>query len=70
MSCYFRHLKEVFAEAGIQVTPENREQIDKAIKRMTDTDDCPETWAKVKAEIRGDAKTRQEFVEKLKALAK
>ena len=31
MSCYFRHMKDVLSEAGIQVTPSNKKQVDKAI---------------------------------------
>ncbi len=68
MSCYFRHLKEAFTEAGIQVTLHNRKQIDEAIQRLMGTHDCPETWAKVKTQIRGDAKTRQKFIDRLKEI--
>lgn len=31
MSCYFRYLHEVFAEAGIAVTESNKRQVDQAI---------------------------------------
>lgn len=67
MTCYFRQLKEVFAEAGIQVTPANRKQIDRAIQHIVGTDGkhCPETWAKVKERIRRDEKRRREFIIKL-----
>jgi hypothetical protein len=34
MSCYFRHLKEIFDEAGIVVMPNNRNQIDQAIHQV------------------------------------
>ena len=34
MSCYFRHLKDVLSEAGIEVTPANKKQIDQAIKEL------------------------------------
>jgi hypothetical protein len=36
MSCYFRHLHTIFDEAGIQVTPANKKQIDQAIHKIVD----------------------------------
>lgn len=72
MSCYFRQLKDIFAEAGIQVTPANRKQVDLAIQHIVGTEGkhCPETWAKVKKHIRGDKKTQQEYVAALRAAVK
>ncbi|MBN1189235.1 MAG: hypothetical protein JXA46_05725 [Dehalococcoidales bacterium] len=70
MSCYFRHMNEIFAEAGIEITPANRKQIDQAIHRIVEVDykDCPAAWKAVK---QGTAtpEQRQEFVRKLKAVA-
>jgi hypothetical protein len=34
MSCYFRHLKELFAGTGIIVTPENKKRIDAVIHEI------------------------------------
>jgi hypothetical protein len=34
MSCYFRHLKELFAGPGITVTPENKKRLDAAIHKI------------------------------------
>jgi hypothetical protein len=31
VTCYFRHLKEVFKKAGIEATPQNRTEIDRLI---------------------------------------
>jgi len=31
MTCYFRHLQHVFRKAGIEVTSENKREIDRAI---------------------------------------
>jgi len=31
MTCYFRHLKQVFEKAGIEVTSENKREIDRVI---------------------------------------
>ena len=46
MSCYFRHLKEELAEAGITVTPQNKKAVDRAIHGLVEIDykDCPRTW--------------------------
>ncbi len=68
MSCYFRHLKDIFNEAGIEVTSSNRKQIDQAIHRIVDTDykDCPGTWKSLKQQIIPDGQKRQDFIEKLR----
>ena len=31
MSCYFRHLKGIFKEAGLEVTKENKKEIDRLV---------------------------------------
>ncbi|MFH1031684.1 MAG: hypothetical protein V1767_03875 [Chloroflexota bacterium] len=71
MSCYFRHLKEVFAEAGIEVNSTNRKEIDQAIHRLVDTDykDCPGTWKKVKEKL-ADERQRKDFIRKLRNAVK
>ena len=68
MSCYFRHLKGIFDEAGIQVIPSTKKQIDRAIHQLVGTDykDCPATWQKLKQQIMTDEEKRQEFIIKLK----
>jgi hypothetical protein len=68
MSCYFRHLKGVFDEAGIAVTPANREKIDQAIQRFAGTagQPCPETWRKLKERLVDSASARQ-LVSQLKS---
>ena len=45
MSCYFRHLKNILNEAGIEVTPGNKEELDQAFHRIVDVTykDCPTT---------------------------
>lgn len=68
MSCYFRHLKDIFDEAGIEITSSNRKQIDQVIHRIVDTNykDCPGTWRSIKQQIITDEPKRQDFVEKLR----
>jgi len=61
MSCYFRHLKDVFDEAGIAVTPANRRKIDQAIQKFAGTtgQPCPETWRKLKKQLADSASARR-----------
>ena len=70
MSCYFRHIKDVIAEAGIEVTPENKKQVDKAIHRIMEVDykDCPATWKTLKQQL-ADEPARQDFIKKLRHAA-
>lgn len=56
MTCYFRHLKEVFNKAGIDVTPQNKQQIDRIIHGIVGVDykNCPATWRQVKNRLADD----------------
>jgi len=31
MSCYFRHMKDVLEEAGVEITKENKKEVDRII---------------------------------------
>lgn len=68
MSCYFRHLKDLLDEAGVEVTPGNKRQIDQAIHKIVGVEykDCPVAWKALK-QIISDEQKRRDFVEKLKA---
>ncbi len=57
MSCYFRHLKELFDEAGIEVSTANRKQVDQAIHQIVNVPykECPQAWKKIQT---GDNKQR------------
>jgi hypothetical protein len=65
LTCYFRHLGEVFRKAEIEVTKENRKEIGKLIQDMMGVkySDCPATWKKVKERL---AKGEDEFAAELK----
>jgi len=67
MSCYFRHLKDILNEAGIEVTSSNKKQIDRAIHDIVAVTykDCPTTWKRLKREILGDELKQHDFVQKL-----
>ena len=69
MSCYFRHLKEIFDEAGIEVTSANRKKIKEAIHNLTGVgrSDCPAAWKKLKQQVLNNARNRSEFINKLRA---
>jgi hypothetical protein len=50
MTCYFRHLDQVFKKAGIEVTSQNRQEIDRIIHDIVGVDykNCPAAWRQVK----------------------
>jgi hypothetical protein len=69
MSCYFRHMKDVFESIGIDINAENKKDIDKAIHKIVGTEykDCSLTWKKVKEIIKGDdADKKNEFIFNMK----
>ena len=68
MSCYFRHMKDILDEAGIEVTKENKKDIDRLIHGLVDVEykNCSPTWKAVKEEINSDEKLRSRFIKKLK----
>jgi hypothetical protein len=68
MSCYLRHLKDILAEAGVEVTPGNKRQIDQAIHKIVGVEykDCPVAWKALKLQIMGDDQKRRDFVKKFK----
>jgi hypothetical protein len=65
MTCYFRHLKEVFLKADIEVTPENKREIDKVIQGLLGVEykNCPVTWREIKERL---AQDESKFVSTLK----
>ena len=68
MSCYFRHMKDILEEAGIEITKDNKKDIDRIIHGLVDVTykDCSPTWKKVKEHIKTDEAARNQFVENLK----
>lgn len=65
LTCYFRHLGEVFKKAEITVTPANKKQIDQVIQRLVGINykDCSATWREVKKRL---ADNEADFVLQLK----
>ena len=66
MTCYLRHLQEIFNKAGIEVTKDNKYELDKMIHEIVSTKykNCPATWREVKKRI---AEDEAGFVSDLKA---
>ena len=67
MTCYFRHMKDVFENAGVEVTKENRKDIDRKIHSMVGVEykNCSATWREVKRRIADD---EEAFVDELRAV--
>ena len=68
MSCYFRHMKDILDELGIEVTPENKKEIDRLLHGLAGVEykNCSPAWKAIKEQIRGDEAKRNAFVERLK----
>lgn len=67
MSCYFRHLKEIFKEAGIEVSQENKKLIDSKIHQLVGVPykNCPEAWKKVKEWLKTE-ENKKKLIDSLK----
>ena len=65
MTCYFRHLQDVFKKAGIEVSTENKREIDRVIHGIVGVEykNCPATWREVKKRL---AEDEERFVSELK----
>jgi hypothetical protein len=69
MSCYFRHIKDVFSEAGIEVTKDSKKDVDRAIHKIVGVKykDCSSTWKKLKQGFLSDEARRRQLVRQLRA---
>ncbi|MBF0119695.1 MAG: hypothetical protein HQK79_12725 [Desulfobacterales bacterium] len=68
MSCYFRHIKNIFDELGIEATKENKKNIDKIMHNIVNVGykDCSKAWKAIKAHVKGDENIKNRFVEQLR----
>jgi len=50
VTCYFRHIRPVFDSLGIEVTADNKKEIDKRIHDIAGVDykNCSATWKRFK----------------------
>ena len=65
MTCYFRHMKNIFAEIGVEPTKENKKDIDRKIHGLLGVEykNCSATWKLVKGRL---DENREGFIEQLK----
>ncbi len=68
MSCYFRHMKEILEEAGVEVTKENKKDIDRVIHGLVEVGykNCSPAWKAIKEQIKIDDETKNSFIKTLK----
>jgi len=68
MSCYFRHMKGILSDAGIEVTPRNKKAVDQALHEIVDVEykNCSPAWKKIKQDYIGDESKKQRLISKLK----
>lgn len=67
MTFYFRHLKDILNEAGIEVTASNKKQIDRIIHEIAEVTykNCSATWKRLKQEIVANEQKQQDFIGKV-----
>ena len=56
MTCYLRHLEPILKKSGIEVTSENRQEIDRIIHNIVGVNykNCPAAWRQVKSRVLED----------------
>lgn len=65
MTCYFRHFKKYLEEMSVEVTKENKREIDKLIHDFLGVKykDCSTTWKEIKKRL---AEDEAKFISNLK----
>jgi hypothetical protein len=65
MTCYFRHIGEIFTEIGIEITKENKKEIDRKIHEYLGVEykNCSQTWKLIKEHKTADP---ERFIKELK----
>jgi hypothetical protein len=68
MSCYFRHIAGILAEAGIKVTADNKKEVDRLVHEFLGVEykHCPDTWKEFKTRVRDDEAERRRFIAHMK----
>ena len=69
MTCYFRHIRNIFKKAGIEITDQNKQEIDRTIHSIVKVEykNCPATWREVKKRL---AEDQEAFVSELRKALK
>jgi len=65
VTCYFRHIQHIFKRAGIEVTDDNKRDMDSVIHSIVGVEykNCPIAWKEVKKRI---AEDEEGFISALK----
>jgi len=61
-------MKDILEEVNVEITPQNKKEIDEILHGVVGVDykNCSPAWKKIKLMIKGDETSRDEFVTKLK----
>jgi hypothetical protein len=61
-------MEDIFSEAGIQVTKENKRELDRVLHELVDVKykSCSPTWSRIK-ELRADEVSRGKLIDALRA---
>ena len=72
MSCYFRHIQDILAQANIEVTPANKKTIDQALHEIVGVPykACPAAWKAIKEKFLADGAGRKRLSEELSTKVK
>ena len=56
MTCYFRHIQHILKRAGVEVTGDNKRDVDSVIHSIVGVEykNCPIAWKEVKKRIAED----------------
>jgi hypothetical protein len=67
MSCYTKHLEELFLEIGFPFTKENKKVGDALIRKVLKMSkaDCPDVWKKLKT-VLADKDKKKSLIKELK----
>jgi hypothetical protein len=65
-------MKDVLDEVGVEITPENKKEIDAILHGIVGVDykNCSPAWKAIKEMVKGDEAARDEFVVKLRTALK
>jgi len=68
MSCYLRHLRELFEESGVSVTKENKREVDAFLHEQVGVEykHCPDAWRGLKKIVQEKGSERAELVKVLR----
>lgn len=56
LTCYFRHIKHLFTEIGVEVTTENKRELDRRIHELVGVEykNCSAAWKEIKMKLAED----------------